>query len=276
MQIQPVSSPPVSENVLAPSRESSILDISDHAIENNSDSFRGDRLQDEPPLSITGLDSTDYSHSELHANAGSTQTTTSPMRTQVAPTTPSVMEREENPDPEVDTPFAPPAPAQSEFSLQEAFLRRKKNFVKKSQQRLEQIKATIEEQKFQQASTLKESFGRKHSRNPNSSTSFGSKSSFSGSQKQKLDSEVEKKRRVVTFASPLLQTSAEPAKPHSTQKGTYCIYMCMYRGVCVAYCIYVFFMWCAIEFMLCLILHLQANFLAGCFQRIRKRLRKKK
>ncbi len=220
MQIHPLSSPPA---VIVPSRESSILDTTNesyNAIVNNSDSFRGDRLQDEPPLSITGLDSTDYSQLVL---SDTTQLPTSPVKSeqpnQSNPTT------HINYSPVTPTPTAP-ATAHSGLSLQEAFLRRKKNFLKKSQQRLEQIKATIEEQKAHQASTLKETFGRKH-RSAVTSATFGSKSSFSGSQGQELDSVAEKRRRVVTFASPLLQTSAETTKPHIKQGGVYVRIVCM-------------------------------------------------
>ena len=112
-------------------KELSILDTieeTDTEMVNNSDSFRGDRMQDEPPLSITGLDSTDYSHLITPGLAETTQSPqhTSPVNEQStqAPTTQStcIMRKYDSPTTETMTamPYSPTV--RSGLGLQEAFM----------------------------------------------------------------------------------------------------------------------------------------------------------
>ena len=234
-------------------RELSILDtIEESGAENvvsSSDSFRGDRLQSEPPLSITGLEATGYSPTPSPSVSPTKPTLSADSQPQVeSPVQMEPAEEEHSSSIEsggemhkegIAAPSIKTRTAETDthkplvhsgLSLQEAFLNRKKEFVKQSQKRLEQIKASIAEQSAQQTSSFKQTSHRTHS-TPVSSKPSHSRSSVSGTrpQSKKLDSGVgtiaEKKQRVVTFSSPLLQNQdgTGMSSPLTTSKGIVCV-----------------------------------------------------
>ena len=248
-------------------KELSILDTieesdAEHAV-NSSDSFRSERLQSEPPLSITGLESepplsitgletTGYSPTPSPSGSPTKPTLSADSGPPVeSPSQTEPVEEEQLPSIEsggemhkegIATPSVPSVKTkttvtdthkplvQSGLSLQEAFLNRKKEFIKQSQKRLEQIKASIAEQKAQPASGFKQTSHYAHS-TPVSLKPSHSKPSVSGTrpQSKRQDSGIgtvaEKKQRVVTFSSPLLQNQdgTGMSSPLTTSKGIVCV-----------------------------------------------------
>lgn len=142
------------------------------------------------------------------------------------------------------TTSAPPSTSTSALSLQEAFLRRKADFVKQSQWRSEQLKTNASDRQIQSSleadntrqhkakNQPKTPASKRHSLPPSSAAGSGS-STLAGSSKGGGGcGGKENRRRAVTFSSPVLCSSHSSGRfsPPLEHKGT-CMYNLLYEHV---------------------------------------------
>lgn len=138
------------------------------------------------------------------------------------PTAATTLEQR-NTEPDVVTPLSPSflqtvpsfsLPSNTSASLQEAFLRRKMNFVRESQRRLEQLQSNARERQVQYSLKSNSRHSSTAQQSPRSPSSRGEK---------------ENKKRVVTFSSPVLSSSHASGLSRSPRGHRGNLYCCIVR-----------------------------------------------
>ena len=193
----PVSRPPAFPSPL-PLMTPSSLPRPDLSLATENSDPRQPSLQETSDTAVS-LDTTP-THTTLHL----------PMED--PPTAATTLEQR-NIEPDVVTPLSPSSlqtvpsfslPSTTSASLQEAFLRRKMNFVRESQRRLEQLKSNARERQVQSSLKSNSRHSSTAQQSPRSPSSRGEK---------------ENKKRVVTFSSPVLSSSHASGLSRSPQGG---------------------------------------------------------
>ena len=207
----------------------------------NSDSFRGERVQEDTLLEANSSDQTYLPPETLQESTQQLEPTVVTMHMSPPPSNQdnetnqtSILKLKDVHSASIATPYSPttifgtktiqspataltPMSGDSDLTLQQAFLRRKRRFVQNSQQRLQQIKASLEEKKAQEVNKHKPLSNFTHSTPIAAKGVSKPKSTYSSPHGRNMESgrsvydsgigtgpDVAKKR-VVTFSSPLLK-----------------------------------------------------------------------